>query len=189
MQCYAERTEGFRPSLAFVQQQTGIPENKVSTVRSTLVNEGFIGYDREQGSILIDWKRIWIYSCLDASLTRKTPHKQPLPHTLIKVTPPPKPIGRTAEYRRLVPLIPMRELTADEEHCFKVLENMTPDEYEVMVDGITPAEKKGVHTIISTDRYVAERKAVQPHSSFEDFPQNTNTNTYEEDALPTRLPF
>ena len=190
MQCYAERTEGFRPSYTFIQQQTGIPANKVSTVRSRLVNEGFIGYDSKQGSIVIDWKRIWIYSCLDATLTRKTPCKHPLPHAAIRIAPPPKPIGKSAEYRSLIPKIPMRQLTAEEEHFFKVLESMTPEEYEKMVAGITPADGKiGVHTIMSKDRHEAERKVVQPHGSIEYYPMDMNTATHEEDAPPTRLPF
>jgi len=83
----------------------------------------------------------------------------------------------------------MRQLTAAEDHFFKVLENMTPAEYELMVDGITPAGKKGVYNYYAKDRHEAEREAVQPHSSIEYFPMETNTDTHEEDAPPTRLPF
>ena len=190
MQCYADCKEGFRPSLTLIKQRTNIPENKVSTVRSRLVNDGFIDYDGKQGSIVIDWKRIWIYSRLDPSLTRKTPRKHPLPHATIRITPPPKPIGRLSEYWNLIPKIPMRQLTEEEEHFFKVLESMTPEEYEKMVAGITPAdEKMGVDNYYSKDRHEAEREAVQPHGSIEYYPMDMSTATHEEDVPPTRLPF
>lgn len=66
MTFYASRSDGFRPSLKYIDQETGIGVKNVSTVRNYLVRYGLIGYDGN--NIFIDWVRLKAFASLDPSL-------------------------------------------------------------------------------------------------------------------------
>lgn len=53
---YAGCSDGFRPALNTIRENTGIAKNAVSTIRKYLVNAGFILYGG--GNICLLWDRI-----------------------------------------------------------------------------------------------------------------------------------
>ena len=61
---YANRSNSFRPSLKFIEQETGIPENKVSSVRKILDEHGLVAYHNYPGFIYIAWGNIRAYALL-----------------------------------------------------------------------------------------------------------------------------
>lgn len=63
MRFYASRSEGFRPSLKMIKDETGVNEKYVSEVRQILVNMGLIGYDGR--NVWIDWVRLQGFASID----------------------------------------------------------------------------------------------------------------------------
>lgn len=68
---YAGRTNGFRPSLALIEKETGISANKVSEVRLELVLHGVLSYGRENPVILIHWNRIMALASIPDNCRKK----------------------------------------------------------------------------------------------------------------------
>lgn len=69
MTFYASRSDGFRPSLKYINQETGINPKHVSTIRQLLRRYGLIGYDGY--NVIIDWVRLKAFASLDPSLMGK----------------------------------------------------------------------------------------------------------------------
>ena len=65
MKFYAARSDGFRPSLKMIHEETGIDEHNVSRCRALLIRYGLIGYNGK--IVLIDWVRL----CALASMNNK----------------------------------------------------------------------------------------------------------------------
>ena len=65
MKFYAARSDGFRPSLKMIHEETGIDEHNVSRCRALLIRYGLIGYNGK--IVLIDWVRL----CALASMNHK----------------------------------------------------------------------------------------------------------------------
>ena len=65
---YANRSNSFRPSLKFIERETGIPENKVSSVRKILDEHGLVAYRNYPGFIFIAWGNIRAYALLQKPL-------------------------------------------------------------------------------------------------------------------------
>ena len=63
MKFYAARSEGFRPSLKVIYEETGIDAHNVSRCRALLVRYGLIGYDGR--CVLIDWLRLRALASMD----------------------------------------------------------------------------------------------------------------------------
>jgi len=46
---------GFRPSKQYIQNKTGVTKNHILRARQWLVDNGFIGFNKEDNEIQIDW--------------------------------------------------------------------------------------------------------------------------------------
>lgn len=83
-------------------------------------------YDSEQGIIVIDWKRLWIFSTLDATLTNKHRQNQRIAMVDMPVTRVHKPALTIKKllkrYRRY---IPEAALSPAEENYFNKIESWT----------------------------------------------------------------
>lgn len=66
MKFYAARSEGFRPSLKVIHEETGIDEHNVSRCRALLSRYGLIGYDGR--TVLIDWVRLHALASMEPKL-------------------------------------------------------------------------------------------------------------------------
>lgn len=66
MKFYAARSDGFRPSLAMIDDAIDIGKKHVSTVRQMLVRYGLIAYDGK--CVLIDWVRLGAFASMDTRL-------------------------------------------------------------------------------------------------------------------------
>ena len=66
MKFYAARSEGFRPSLKVIYEETGIDAHNVSRCRALLMRYGLIGYDGR--TVLIDWVRLRAFASMEPKL-------------------------------------------------------------------------------------------------------------------------
>lgn len=66
MKFYAARSEGFRPSLKVIYEETGIDAHNVSRCRALLMRYGLIGYDGR--TVLIDWVRLHAFASMEPKL-------------------------------------------------------------------------------------------------------------------------
>ena len=66
MKFYAARSEGFRPSLKMIHEETGIDEHNVSRCRTLLIRYGLIGYNGT--TVLLDWVRLCALASMEPRL-------------------------------------------------------------------------------------------------------------------------
>lgn len=134
--------------MKFIEDHTGIKENKVSEIRKQLVNHGLITY--ENNSITIDWKRIQTFAALQTPLPKHGSNRyapaNPSPcKDWTKI-----PIKKTKEYRKYQYRNPLRQMEAWEREFFQTLEDMTETEYNEIIHGMgmgTSEPKVGYITI------------------------------------------
>lgn len=66
MKFYAARSEGFRPSLKVIYEETGIDAHNVSRCRALLMRYGLIGYNGR--TVIIDWVRLRALASMEPKL-------------------------------------------------------------------------------------------------------------------------
>lgn len=66
MKFYAARSNGFRPSLKMIFDETSIDEHNVSRCRALLMRYGLIGYDGR--AVIVDWVRLCAFAAIDTKL-------------------------------------------------------------------------------------------------------------------------
>lgn len=134
--CYlASCGDGFRPALKTVYKNTGIPINKIPSVRLRLVDKGLISYIPHQ-HIVIDWRRIAAYAALDAPIAvpdadhreSKAAHTERL-RRLFMASPSEHAIKGTT-IREQIGRGHMDALTPEQRRQFKMLTKMSESEYE-----------------------------------------------------------
>ena len=127
---YEDTQEGFRPSLKYVEDRTGIKSNKISEIRKELVDHGIIALTSEQ--IIIDWERVQIFASLEKPLPKHGKHTY-APVKIDHADWSRVPLHKTREYSTLRYRNPLRKLAEWEEHFFDFLEQMTEEEYRELV--------------------------------------------------------
>ena len=63
MRFYADRSNGFRPSLKIITDETGLDKNNISRTRALLISYGLLGYDGK--IVYIDWVRLRAFAAIN----------------------------------------------------------------------------------------------------------------------------
>ena len=141
LQYYANQANHFRPALATVEKETGIPANKVSEIRQIQVKRGLIAYNNEHGFIYIGWDRIRAFAMLEMPL--RLPRGNRYFFSPVRY---PRPVkweqtqGQTGrKYRIRHP----RQQSEAEKQWFSTLEAMTAQEYELIANALVELKNGG----------------------------------------------
>lgn len=135
---YANQANGFAPSLAFINRETGLSVNKISELRQQLIDYGLINYSNEKHFIHIGWSRIRAYAMLEKPL-RVTRNQC----TFLPFTEEPKALRKTKTLKQLGAKYKIKEprrLEPWEESFYDQLERMTEKEYHDLVEHIRVME-------------------------------------------------
>lgn len=73
---YGRCSNGFRPSLQYIADESGVSRRHVERIRTSLVRHGLIAVDHE--AVYVDWNRIRLFSTLDPKLTSKNAYYAPV---------------------------------------------------------------------------------------------------------------